>query len=76
MVKCTVFKISNKNDFKILKLPNGDYAPLETTAILNLNDVIYLENSYLGYVSFSYKDKIYTGSIEDYCSLDIALTFL
>lgn len=76
MIKCTVFKISSRNDFKILKLPNGDFAPLETNIFLNINDIIYLKNDYLGEISFSYNDNIYTGYIEDYCSLEIALTFL
>ena len=43
MVKAIVYAISKVNDFKVLLLPNGEFAPMETTKKLHLEDEIKQE---------------------------------
>lgn len=77
MIKTHVCAISKINDFVILKLPNGDYAPMETTEKLKLSDILLFSDISLGDNSFTFnKNSIGFGFIEDYCSLEIALQFL
>ena len=35
MIKAIVYAISKVNDFKVLLLPNGEFAPMETTENLH-----------------------------------------
>jgi len=76
MVKAIVYAISKVNDFKVLLLPNGEFAPMETTKKLHLEDEIFIQDFGLGGVTFEYNNEICTGFIEDFCSLEIALSFL
>ena len=76
MIKAIVYAISKVNDFKVLLLPNGDFAPIETTETLYLEDEIFIQDLSLGDVTFEYNNEICTGFIEDFCSLEIALSFL
>ena len=76
MVKAIVYAISKVNDFKVLLLPNGEFAPMETTEKLHLEDEIFIQDFGLGGVTFEYNNEICTGFIEDFCSLEIALSFL
>ena len=76
MVKAIVYAISKVNDFKVLLLPNGEFAPMETTEKLHLEDEIFIQNLSLGDVTFKFNNEICSGFIEDFCSLEIALTYL
>ena len=76
MVKAIVYAISKVNDFKVLLLPNGEFTPMETTEKLHLEDEIFIQDLGLGGVTFEDYDGICTGFIEDFCSLEIALSFL
>ena len=75
MIKAIVYAISKVNDFKVLLLPNGEFAPMETTENLHLEDEIFIQNLSLGDVTFKFNSEICSGFIEDFCSLEIALTF-
>ena len=76
MIKAIVYAISKVNDFKVLLLPNGEFSPIETTENLHLEDEIFIQNLSLGDVTFKFNNEICSGFIEDFCSLEIALTFL
>lgn len=76
MIKAIVYAISKVNDFKVLLLPNGEFAPMETTENLHLEDEIFIQNLSLGDVTFKFNNEICSGFIENFCSLEIALTFL
>ena len=64
MVKAIVYAISKVNDFKVLLLPNGEFAPMETTEKLHLEDEIFIQDFGLGGVTFDYNNEICTGFIE------------
>ena len=49
---------------------------METTEKLHLEDEIFIQDFGLGGVTFEYNNEICTGFIEDFCSLEIALSFL
>lgn len=78
MVKLKIVDISKINDYVVLKLPNGDYAPTEITHSLNVDDVITLidDEILLGHNEFCLNEIHFDGFVEDFCSLDIALSYL
>ena len=58
MVKAIVYAISKVNDFKVLLLPNGEFAPMETTEKLHLEDEIFIQDFGLGGVTFEYNTVV------------------
>ena len=56
--------------------PSDEIAALMGLVLTSLEDEIFIQDFGLGGVTFEYNNEICTGFIEDFCSLEIALSFL